>query len=271
MQDQHFPLVGSRAPVRAADRRTSEDDSVVDFASWVVSLLAARKVVAEVSPRPEIVEGLIAAAASPDVARLDLFLRELVRQKIGAAAVADIYIPAAARQLGQDWHDDRTTFAEVTLATARLQSMLRAIGSTWVADLAQPDQVGAVLLVVPPREQHTLGAMVVLGQLRRLGISVRLLVAPSPSELKKAMETARFDGVLISSASAVRLAELRVFVETIRRSGPRGMPIVLGGGLLHLVEDVKAKTGVDAVAPDLPTALEACSLVCDANGTRKRA
>lgn len=271
MQDQHFPLVGSRAPGRTADRRATEDDSVVDFASWVVSLLAARKTVAEAAPRPEIVAGLIVAACSADGAQLDLFLRELVRQKISAAAVADIYIPAAARQLGEDWYDDRATFAEVTLATARLQGMLRAIGTAWVADLAQPGQVGTILLAVPPREQHTLGAMVLLGQLRRLGISVRLMVAPSSSDLKKAMDSARFDGVLVSSASAVRLADLRNFMATIRRAAPAGMPIILGGGVLQLVDDAKAKTGADAVAPDLPTALEACGLVCDANGARKRA
>lgn len=271
MQDQHFPLVGSRAPGRTADRRTSEDDSVVDFASWVVALLAARKSVAEAAMRPGIVEGLIAAATSLDVTRLDLFLRDLVRQKVSAAAVADLYIPAAARQLGEEWHDDRLTFAEVTLATARLQAMLRAIGSAWVADFVQPGQTGAILLVVPPREQHTLGAMVVLGQLRRLGVSVRLLIGPGPAELGKVMETARFDGVLVSSASAARLAELRKFVETIRGAAPPGLPIVLGGGVLQLVDDVKAKTGADAVARDLPAALEACGLACDANGARKRA
>lgn len=271
MQDQHFPLVGSRAPGRAAERRTTEDDSVVDFASWVVALLAARKSVADTAPRPEIVSGLIAAACASDVGRLDIFLRELVRQKVSAATVADIYIPAAARQLGEDWHDDRATFAEVTLATARLQAMLRAIGSAWVADLAQPGQTGAVLLTVPPQEQHTLGAMVLLGQLRRLGVSVRLMVSPTGADLKKIMESARFDGVLVSCASTVRLAGVRVFVETIRRSVPSGLPIVLGGGILELVDDVKARTGVDAVASDLPTALEACGLACDANGTRKRA
>lgn len=271
MQDQHFPLVGSRAPGRAPDRRMAEDDSVVDFASWVVALLAARKSVADIALRPEIVAGLMVAATATEVDRLDGFLRELVRQKVSAAAMADLYIPAAARQLGEDWHDDRLTFAEVTLAAARLQAMLRAIGSAWVADHAQPGQVGAVVLAVPPREQHTLGAMVLLGQLRRLGVSVRLMVAPTGPELKNVMESARFDGVLVSSASAVRLADLRNFVATIRQSAPRGMPVVLGGAVLQLVDDLKAKTGVDAVAPDLPAALEACGLVCDANGARTRA
>lgn len=270
MQDQQYRITGSRVPGRAG-ARTAEDETVVDFASWVVALLAARKSVAETVMRPELLTGLIAAAICDDIERLDVFLRDLVRQKVSAAAMADLYIPAAARELGVQWHDDKITFAEVSLATARLQSMLRAIGSAWVADVAQPRQSGTILLAVPPKEQHTLGAMVLLGQLRRLGISVRLMIGPDRHELKKAMETLRFDGVLVSACSAVRLAELKVFVETIRNAGPAGLPVVVGGGLLQLVDDAKARTGADAIAHDLAGALDACGLGCNINGAEQRA
>ena len=115
---------------------------------------------------------------------MEAFLRDLVRQKVPAATVADLYIPALARRLGDDWLDDRVSFMEVTLASSRMQGMLRAIGAAWTADLADPAQQGALLLIVVRNEQHTLGAMVLLGQLRRMGVSVRLSVGPEPSELR---------------------------------------------------------------------------------------
>jgi MerR family transcriptional regulator, light-induced transcriptional regulator len=270
MQDHHvFP--GNRRPVRDGSRKDPVEPGVIDFAAWVMALLAARKSTAEPVLRSDLLAAFHAAAIEETPEAMQAFLRDLVRQKIPAETVADLYIPALARQLGDDWLDDRVSFMEVTLASSRMQAMLRAMGAAWMADLAGPGQFAALLLVVLPHEQHTLGAMVLLGQLRRMGISVRLSVAPEKAELRVLLATGRYQGVLVSAASAIRLADLRGLVEEVRRIGPDGMVVAVGGHILQSGLDVKAATGADLATGDLGLVLDACGIRFEGTGARQRA
>lgn len=263
MQDQSysFPGHGSGQVVGAVEaRKAAGEGGVIDFASWVVALLAARRSAADMVMRPDLLTGLVSAATARTEDPLADFLRELVRQKISASAVSDLYIPAAATQLGDQWMDDRLGFAEVTLAAARLQSMLRAISASWSADRAGAVAAPCVLLCVAPGEQHTLGALVLLGQLRRSGVSVRLALGPDAAELSAIFAATRLDGVLISASGSARLAQLSRFVQTLRALGPQGLRIVIGGGVVGQVSDVISVVGADAVASDIGQALDACGV-----------
>jgi MerR family transcriptional regulator, light-induced transcriptional regulator len=270
MQDQHFSL-GLRQPDRNGYRKDPVDTGVIDFAAWVMALVAARKSTAEPVLRSDLLAAFHAAAIEVTHDAMEAFLRDLVRQKIPAATVADLYIPALARRLGDDWLDDRVSFMEVTLASSRMQGMLRAIGATWTADVAGPGQQGALLLIVVPNEQHTLGAMVLLGQLRRMGVSVRLSVAPEPSELRDILVGGRYQGVLVSAASPSRLADLRALVQVVRRSGPDGMVVAIGGHILQSGVDVLGATGADLATSDPVLVLDACGIRGDNAGARQRA
>jgi MerR family transcriptional regulator, light-induced transcriptional regulator len=270
MQDQHmFP--GSRRSDRDDPRKDPVDTGVIDFAAWVVALLAERKSTADPVLRSDLLAAFHAAAIEQTHDAMEAFLRDLVRQKIPAATVADLYIPALARRLGEDWLDDRVSFMEVTLASSRMQAMLRAMGSAWTADLAGPGQSAALLLVVPPNEQHALGAMVLLGQLRRMGVSVRLSVAPDRAELRTLLAQGRYQGVLVSSATPSRLADVREVVEEVRRTGPDGLVVAVGGHVLHSGVDVKAATGADLATSDPGLVLEACGIRFEGTGVRQRA
>lgn len=265
MQDQSFSFPGHSSGAIDGRRATGEH-GVIDFASWVVALLAARRSAADMVLRADLLAGLVTAATADSDAPLELFLRDLVRQKISVAAVSDLYIPAAAAHLGDGWMNDSLTFAEVTLASARLQSMLRAISAQWSADRADASGLPCLLLCVAPGEQHTLGALVLLGQLRRSGISVRLALGPGPDEIAAIFAATAMDGVLISASGSARLAQLARFVQTLRALGPRGLPIVVGGGVVVHVEDVARIIGADAMATDIGQALDACGLRSRAEG-----
>ncbi|MFN4159621.1 MAG: B12-binding domain-containing protein [Gemmobacter sp.] len=267
MQDQHFGFdagvaaLADNAPSASRSRAAFGDSTVIDFASWVVALLAARKSAEDMILRDDILAGLIAAASAERSGALTEFMADLVRRKVPPAAVSDLYIPAAAMRLGEDWMEDRVSFADVTLATSRLQSMLRAMAVARVADTAAAE-AGApcVLLCVMPGEQHTLGALVLMGQLRRSGVSVRLSLGLDRAELAAWFATIRFDGVLVSASGSSPVARLAEFVRTLRDLGHPGMPIVLGGGLLVHQRDIASATGVDAVAEDIGQALAACRI-----------
>lgn len=237
-----------------------EETGVIDFASWVVALLASRRAGGRLALRADLFDRFFAAACAEDDAPLAACLAEFVREKVAPAAVADLYIAALAARLGEDWMDDRVSFAEVTIASARLQAMLRALGAAWTADGARPGSSDAILLCTEPGEQHTLGALVLLGRIRREGVSVRLLLGPGTAELREAFERGEPRGVLVSAASAGRLAHLRHFVEDIRRLGPPGLPVVIGGGLMALIDDPAGVTGADVAALDLDDALAFCGV-----------
>lgn len=270
MQDQHFSL-WLRRPERDGHRKDPVDTGVIDFAAWVMALLATRKSTAKPVLRTDLLDAFRIAAIEEADDAMEAFLRDLVRQKVSAATVADLYIPALARRLGDDWLDDRVSFMQVTLASSRMQGMLRAIGAAWTADLADPAQQGALLLIVVPNEQHTLGAMVLLGQLRRMGVSVRLCVAPEPFELRGILTGGHYQGVLISASSPLRLADLRSMVEEVRRTGPDGLVVAVGGHILQAEVDVKGATGADLATSDPMLVLEACGIRCEAAGVRQRA
>jgi len=270
MQDHHtFP--DTKLSDRNRPRKDPAETGVIDFAAWVVALLAARKSGAKAVLRADLLATFHAAAIKETESAMQAFLRDLVRRKISAATVADLYIPALARQLGDDWVDDRVSFMEVTLATSRMQAMLRAMGANWTADLAGPGQSGALLLVMPAHEQHTLGAMVLLGQLRRMGVSVRLSIAPDSNELRNVLAVGSYQGVLVSASSSARLGDLRAVVDDVRRFGPTGMVIAVGGNILQAGLDVKAATGADLATVDLGLVLNACGIRCECTGDRLRA
>lgn len=258
MQDHHiFPSPMGRHP---GGGRRGGRDGLTDIAHWALSLLAARRADGVPQIRPELMQALQAALIDPDPARVRNCLSKLVRERVGAAAVADLYLPELARQMGEDWMEDRLSFVQVSLATARMQAMLRAIGCAWSADAAAPGAERAVALVVPRCEQHTLGALVLLGQLRRLGVTVRLMLGPMPGELGAVLRRGGMGGVLISVAGTGMLAHVCDLVKEIRKEGADGLPVVVGGAVLQSDIEAVRSTGADLVTADLHDALRACGI-----------
>lgn len=241
------------------------------FASQVVSLLADRSTKSATEPREALVAELIAASLSGTKAAFVQLLGEVKRSRISLAALADIYIPIAARQMGQSWHDDELSWIDVTIGVGRLQSLLREIGTAWAADQAGDRGHGTVLFIVPDREQHTLGPMVATGQLRRYGVSVCLRIAPSFNELRSLMEARHFDGVMISVATKDKLDSVAKTVQFLRMVTTNPTPIIVGGAVMAKVEDPASCTGADFSSNDIGAALEVMGLKFDAHCVLRRA
>ena len=260
--------------IQAQDQgRAGAKDStgVIFFAAQVVSLLAERNWRTFSEVREPVVSGLITAALSGKKDAFADLLRELKRARVSAAALADIYIPEAARRMGEAWQDDQMSWLDVSIGVGRMQSLLREIGTAWAADQAGDTGHGTVLLIVPDREQHTLGPMVAMGQLRRFGVSVCLRIAPSHNELRSLMAARQFDGVLISIATKDKLDSVSKTVQFIKASAVKPMPIVVGGAVTSKVEDIVACTGADLASNDICAALEAIGLKFDASCVLRRA
>jgi hypothetical protein len=236
-----------------------------------VSLLADRNARSMTRPREPLITGLMKASMlGTDNAFAEL-LSEVRMARITLAAFADVYIPLAAARMGQAWEDDELSWLDVTLGVSRMQSLLRELGSAWVADQAGDAGQGVVLMIIPDSEQHTLGPLVAMGQMRRFGVSVCLRIAPNFNELRHLVATRHFDGILISVATKEKLASVAKTVQFLRSIMTKPTPIVVGGAVMAKVEDPAALTGADISSNDISVALEAIGLKFDSFCVLKRA
>ncbi|MGR3467026.1 MAG: cobalamin B12-binding domain-containing protein [Shimia sp.] len=205
--------------------------------------------------RHDLFDGLVAALEAPDDTPARDALEKL-RAALSDAEIVDVYIPAAAREMGERWCADTASFADVTIALARLQGLLKRIRP---ADAARAD-APTVLIVVPRDTYHTLGADIVAHQVRRLGAAARIALDFDRRDLASLLETHDFDAVFISAASDQRLERIRALVEAVRQTSATPTPVVLGGSVLEQQTEIKALTGVDHLTTNVKEALQLCGL-----------
>lgn len=216
----------------------------------------------EVAPRH--VDMLVDAAQAEDRGALAVLSAQMIGAGIRAEDIADHYLPEAARKLGAKWCDDTMGFVAVTVGSARLMSLLRELGPEWRADRSAAAAGHAVLVVVAAGISHTLGATVLTGQLRRRGISVRLLVGARPDDLGPLLRQMQFDAVMLSASLGESLGTLRRLVDAMRMAMAAPPPIVLGGTITTTEglspRSIREQTGVDLVTNDPGEALARCGL-----------
>ena len=234
-------------------------------------MLASKRISAASLLSERFLEELSAAVRSTDGMQSRVIVRDMMDARIRAEDIADFYIPEVARRLGASWCEDGLSFADVTIGSARLQGLLKDIGSHWTDDRRLDPDAPAVLVVVLADEFHTLGAMVLCGQLARMDVSVKLAMGHAESDLLRIVASGHFDAILISAAQGERLATLRKLIEKIRAASVRPTPVVIGGSVVTRVTDIKTQTGADHATTDPKEALRACGLKISVPGARPRA
>lgn len=185
--------------------------------------------------------------------------------------VIDHYIPEVARRLGADWHENRRSFADVTIGVARLQCLLREMAAHGPADPIRDTDAPGVAVIVLENEFHTLGAMVLGQQLRRAGISVQMIVGQTEAEIVQSVAQDRFDAILVSVSRPERLASVRKLVEKLRNATLNATPVVIGGRAVGDEGEIRTLTGADHVATDAQDALLKCGLKTCLQGAGLRA
>jgi methylmalonyl-CoA mutase cobalamin-binding subunit len=191
-------------------------------------------------------------------------LRRMRDSGLCCEEIADRYIPEVARAMGALWCEDRMSFAAVTIGVSRLQMLLRDLGPEWRGDsLSDPDSP-AILVLVASDSYHTLGATLLAGQLRRRGLSVRVLIGARPEQIGPVMRQIGFDAVLVSASLGESLENLRRLLDAVKTSVGNPPPVVLGGTILETenlsADAIRALTGADHVTSDPGEALKLCGL-----------
>lgn len=185
-----------------------------------------------------------------------------VRARHGAndAEIVDCYIPAVACRLGTDWTDNRRSFAEVTIGTARLIAAVRDLGRRWQADAVADWNAPAMAMVVPEAEQHRLGAMIAATRFRRAGVSVQLMLGRPDAEVVARIRDGDFDMVSFSLAARERVEQTRRLIQILRETVAPLPPIVVGGAVGACADELKLQLGADHVVSDPEEALRRCGV-----------
>lgn len=184
-------------------------------------------------------------SAAPDV-----LLAEMLSRQIDPGTVACVYVPAAARDLGERWAEDRMSFVDVTLCTEKLHDVVRRVDQ--LLSEVRPTTGPSALILVAEAEQHTLGALVLALELRLAGFSAMVRVAPIAADLTQFITANRFDLALVSLGCTAALESASGLVRTLRLlSRGREMCIFVGGAIP--VEDavLLRETGADRVLRDV--------------------
>jgi MerR family transcriptional regulator, light-induced transcriptional regulator len=106
-----------------------------------------------------------------------------------------------------------------------------------------------------------LGALVLMGQLRRRSVSVCLRIGPSDADLRNLLAQRTFDGVFVSGGQVAMLAVCAQLVTTLKDLSDGHLAVAVGGAMLELLPKPVHINGADAVTNDLTDALSAMGLI----------
>lgn len=181
----------------------------------------------------------------------------------------DLMAPAA-RELGERWAHDSTSFVEVTLGVARMHRILREFDGVPEHMWSQAGAGRNVLLMPVPGEHHTFGIRLVQEFLLRESWSVTTRSVPKVAEIHKIVAKGEFDVIGLSLSGETLIDSLRSSIAEIRDiTKSSGTKILIGGHLFMERPELVEAVGADAYAPDAPSAVNLLNRwACDMAASR---
>ena len=225
----------------------SED--VGSLANKVIAVICERQSCTESGVRTFLADYLLRSVLSDDGFDAGSMFAELRGHRLSTDELIDLYVPLVAHRLGDMWMNDTLSFADVTIGSMRLQSLLGVASAEQAPVIWRPGalQLGA-LVVVPEGEQHFLGASAVSAQLRRLGVTASVSISEREAEILARIEMEAPDMVLFSVARVQALDVVERNVKTIKAAIRPAPVLAIGGALRGDPKGIMTKTGVDLVA-----------------------
>lgn len=186
-------------------------------------------------------------------------LNTMRRAGIRDTDVADFYIPVVARRLGEGWVQDSLEFTEVSVALANLQAILHELDASWCMPERAPfGTLGEICVIVPEGVQHSLGASILAGQIRRAGYDVRLGIGLKLDEIAHFVSSPATMGVMVSASTFETLDFLSTVVKKVRLGNP-WVPVLVGGNILECDVDICARIGTDLATSEWHSAIDYCA------------
>lgn len=250
-------------PRDATTGTTTPSHVVGGVARQVLSALSSelRLIYPDMPPRALVrfLDEMQAALTQPNPKTITTLLNDMRRAGIRDTDIADFYIPVVARRMGEQWVADSMEFTQVTVGMANLQTMLRTLDSSWCMPERAPfGTLGEICIIVPQGVQHSLGASILAGQMRRAGYDVHLGINIEMDRIAQFVSSPATVGVMLSASLWEPLDFLKAAVKKIRQGNPWA-PVLVGGNILERECDVAALIGADHAMNDWQAALSFCA------------
>jgi methanogenic corrinoid protein MtbC1 len=208
------------------------------------------------------VDHLTEALMSDADAPYQAIVASMMSRGISSEDILQIYVPAAALMMGELWVEDRASFVDVTVGSARLQKLFR--NSTDEKTGGWPGRSvplgDSILMVIPPFEDHSLGAFVVADDLRRHGIWVHMSIGLDEGQLTARIEKNHFSAIGISLATLESAQKMGAMIKCLRERLDHVPPIVVGGRAVEMVEGIVSMIGADFAVRSTREVIEKCDL-----------
>ncbi|HKM64361.1 MAG TPA: cobalamin B12-binding domain-containing protein [Acidisphaera sp.] len=163
----------------------------------------------------------------------------------------------AANLLGDMWTDDERDFAEITIASWRLQQAMVALTEDFIAEGNQASNGGVMLIAPCPGEQHVFGAMMASRFFQREGWNVYAEFESSCDGLACQCKRMWFDAVAFSLHQNGHADMLAEAVRQVRAASCNPtLHVMLGGWAFHSSPELAARVGGDYVAHDIKNATQ---------------
>lgn len=185
----------------------------------------------------------------------DQLRSEFLSLRLSPADVVDHCIPLAAQKIGEDWVNDRLSFACVSVASARLFGVCKLFDQSWESSPRTQVPLN-LLLATMDREDHIIGPAVLSNQLRRRGHSVRVHSNATAESLREKLRQDRYHGVLISVATSQSLETSEKAIKALRQKGITTF-FALGGCAVEQAKLQANDTEADLVTSDIDKVIDA--------------
>lgn len=241
MSQQSSPSAKAQAPLQRALQQVVIPD-----------LLRRRQ--AQVGPSGSLDPAALKRLAQSSLLSVHAIESDLESMLAGGWRMDDLYLQAVAeiaRLLGQWWIEDHIDFANLTLATGRLQQLLREWEPRFMRS-AQPLeglQGQQALLLNPFESHHSLGLMMLQAFFRRDGWTVPSTWGMNDQDLLHTVRDHSVALVGLSISTDRHLMAIRRLVASLRQhSRHPHLQIMLGGPLVMAHPDMASHLGADWLA-----------------------
>jgi methanogenic corrinoid protein MtbC1 len=200
---------------------------------------------------PEDVVALVALAMTGDAETTVAFVDSIRARGTPLERIYLDLLAPAARRIGQLWVEDLCSFADVTVALARLQRVVRELSPAFQVDARATDSRRRAALVSMPGEQHTFGLFMVAEFFQRAGWDVWSEPVGTEAELASLVAGEWFAVVGLSVGCDQGVGKLPAIIRSVRRaSRNRDIGVMVGGRVFAENPDLATMVGADATATD---------------------
>ena len=201
-------------------------------------------------------DGFVTLIARDGPQKTEQYIAELLNLGMGIDLIVLELIPRIARKLGNQWASDNLSFAEVTIATGRLQKLIYSLDHLFQETRTNPSTAHSILVTAVPGSHHTLGPLILSNYFTWAGWNVLSESVPSQRFIETTVASKSFTAIAVSVADYDQLDQLPTLIQAIRSKSLNPAIIVLTGGSLynsdalsfgHIKADIKSNTPEEAL------------------------